>query len=139
VRRRLKSAVNATARYLTAAMAIAAWIAVSNHCTFAAVAPRPQSANACPFHSKPAKQHAPAAPTQCCKILRAITPAPAKIPARVVVDLANVQVGCAQPIFLPLPPIYSSTGCFLDTGPPGTTSFLELIGSLQAHAPPLFA
>jgi hypothetical protein len=128
--------VSATARYLTATIAIAAWIAVSNHCVFAAVAPKPESANACPFHSKPPKPHAP---TECCKILRATTVASAKIPAPAVVDLANVQVGYAQPIFLPLPPNYSFTGRFLDTGPPGTTSFLELIGSLQAHAPPLFA
>jgi hypothetical protein len=129
--------VAATGRYLTALIAIAAWIAVSNHCTFAAVAPKPQSANTCPFHSKPAKPHAPAAPTQCCKILRATTTSPAKIPASAIVDLPNVHIACAQPI-LPRPLISWFAGFFLDTGPPGTTSFVELIGSMHAHAPPFF-
>jgi hypothetical protein len=119
-------------------MAIAAWIAVSNHCTFAAVAPRPQSANACPFHSKPAKQHAPAAPTQCCKILRAVTPAPAKIPARVVVDLPPIDIRFVEPIISSSANV-SLHKVFLDTGPPGSTSFVRLIESMRAHAPPVFA
>ena len=34
---------------------------------------------------------------------------------------------------------HSVAPLLLDTGPPGKTSFVELIGSLRAHAPPLFA
>lgn len=130
--------MSANARYLTAAIAIVAWIAVSNHCTFAAVAPKPESANACPFHSKPTKPHAPAAPTQCCKILRAVTAAPAKIPARAVVDLPNVDLAFTQPILFKARQ-FSYVAIVLDTGPPGLTSFLELIRSMRAHAPPFRA
>jgi hypothetical protein len=130
--------VTATGRYLTALIAIAAWIAVSNHCAFAAVAPKPESASACPFHSQPTKPHAPAAPTQCCKILRAVATVAAKIPPRAIVDLRDVDLAFIEAIVSAPPTIWFS-GVFLDTGPPGTTSFVELIGSMRAHAPPLFA
>ena len=69
---------------------IASWIAISNHCVFGAIAPTPdRTQNECPFHSKPAKPKMPAAGVQCCKILRATTTTPAKIPARAVVDLVE--------------------------------------------------
>jgi hypothetical protein len=130
--------VSASARYLAGAIAITAWIAISNHCTFAAVAPKPDTASACPFHSKPAKPQAPTSATQCCKILRAVATVAAKIPPRAIVDLPDVDLAVAEPIVASPTTVWFS-GVFLDTGPPGTTSFAELIGSLQAHAPPLFA
>jgi hypothetical protein len=41
---------------LVAAITICSWIAVSNHCAFAAVATETNKAQTeCPFHSKPAK------------------------------------------------------------------------------------
>lgn len=49
--------MKAVMRYASVAIAICSWIAVSNHCAFAAVAAeidKPQTE--CPFHSKPAKQ-----------------------------------------------------------------------------------
>jgi hypothetical protein len=126
--------VSATARCLTAAVTIASWIAVSNHCAFAAVAPKANPApNECPFHSKPAKPQQPIAATQCCKILRAITGA--KIQLKPIVDLADVDLAFA-PLIVFAPAKISFEGTSLDTGPPGTTSFAELIWSMRAHAPP---
>jgi len=132
----IKSAVSATARWLTAALMIASWIAISNHCVFGAIAPGPARAqNECPFHSKPAKPNMPPAGVQCCKILRATTTAPAKIPDRAVVDLPHVDLVLAQPIVI-APAKISFAGDFLDTGPPGKTSFIDLIGSSPRRAPP---
>ena len=43
-------------RCVGVAIAICSWIAVSNHCAFAAVATEIDTAQTdCPFHSKPAK------------------------------------------------------------------------------------
>jgi hypothetical protein len=134
-----KALVSAFARHLTATMTIAAWIALSNHCVFASVAPKPQStASACPFHSKPAKSQTPLGAVQCCKILRATVTVPAKIPTRAVVDLIHVDLAVTGTFVLG-PAKTSFTGFAIGTGPPGTTSFLELVGSMRAHAPPLFA
>jgi len=117
-----------------AAITIASWIAISNHCAFAAVAPKPDTASSeCPFHSKPAKPQQAPAGTQCCKILRATTTAPLKSPASAIVDL--VDLAFAEPI-VSAPPKISFVLTALDTGPPGTTPFAELTGSMRAHAPP---
>jgi hypothetical protein len=49
--------MNALTRHAVVGIAICSWIAVSNHCAFAAVAPEIDKAQSeCPFHSKPAKQ-----------------------------------------------------------------------------------
>ena len=53
----IECAVRATARWLMVAITICCWIAISNHCAFAAIATKTDSAQAvCPFHSKQAKQ-----------------------------------------------------------------------------------
>jgi hypothetical protein len=131
--------VKATARCLIVAITICSWIAISNHCAFRALATKTDAAQSgCPFHSKPAKPQPQPAGTECCKILRAVSTAPAEILAPAIVDLI--------PVDLPLvkfaafaPPKISFTPLTLDTGPPGRTSFFELIGSMRAHAPPSLA
>jgi hypothetical protein len=130
-------------RSIIALLTIAAWITISNHCVFAALATTaaavtPPAASACPFHSQPAKPQPPTTGAQCCKILRALAASPSKIPPCAIVDLAHVDLTYAQPV-VAAPANISFPGVFLDTGPPGTTSFAELIGSMRAHAPPLFA
>jgi hypothetical protein len=122
------------------AITICSWIAISNHCAFAAMATTTDSAQAaCPFHSKPAKQKRQTAQVQCCKILRAVAFAQSKSWARDAsfsdVDLYLKEcalVACSLRALAPL---------LLDTGPPGAHSFAELIlqQSLFAHAPPLRA
>jgi hypothetical protein len=123
------------------AISIFSWLAISNHCALAVGVSQEKIAQSeCPYHShpaKPAKQKDPA-DQPCCKILRALVPSPARNPTRAIVDLANVDLSFAKLIVL-APPKISFSSLALDTGPPGTTSFVELIGSLRAHAPPSLA
>ncbi len=125
-------------RYAAVAIAICSWIAVSNHCAFAAVATELEKPEAeCPFHSKPAKQKQESSQVQCCKVLRAVVFVKDKTLARddaqFVAANFPVQKGVivldSSPAVAPL---------LLDTGPPGALSFTELIlqRSLLAHAPP---
>jgi hypothetical protein len=123
-------------RTLTVAIAVASWLAISNHCAFAAIASKPQpTTSGCLFHPKPATPQQAPAGIQCCKILRAITTTPAKTVARALVGLAHVHLAGDTSIVSP-PARLSFAPDTLDTGPPGSTSFSELIGSVQAHAPP---
>jgi hypothetical protein len=120
------------------AVAIASWIAISNHCTIRALETKTASAQSgCPFHSKPAEPKSPRSGIECCKVLRALCKTPAKILAPAVVDLVHADPGFERGAVLPQLQI-SSTSATLDTGPPGTTSFAELIGTVQSHAPPFF-
>ena len=130
--------MTAITRCAAVAIAICSWIAVSNHCAFAAVASeidRPQTE--CPFHSKPAKQKGQSSQVQCCKVLRAVVFAKTKDWARDDAKFRDTNfpdqevafVVCASRVVAPL---------LLDTGPPGAFSFAELIlqQSLLTHAPP---
>jgi hypothetical protein len=128
--------VKATARCLIAAITICAWIAISNHCALRALTTKADTIQSgCPFHSKPAKPQPQPTGTECCKILRAVSTTPAKILAPAIVDLAHVDLVFDTLAVFP-PPKISFLPATLDTGPPGTTSFIELIGSMRAHAPP---
>jgi hypothetical protein len=130
--------VPAGARSLIAAITICSWIAVSNHCAFAAIATETNKAKTeCPFHSKPAKQKEQSSHVQCCKILRAIVFAKTKDWARDDAKFcdANFPVQACALV------TYSTRAVaplLLDTGPPGAFSFAELIlqQSLPAHGPP---
>ncbi|PYJ75375.1 MAG: hypothetical protein DME77_09470 [Verrucomicrobia bacterium] len=136
---RLTSAVvKAILRCAGVAIVICSWIAISNHCAFAAIATKTGSAqNECPFHSKPAKQKKQSSQVQCCKVLRAVVLAKTKSWTRDHANFSAValsfeewaRVGHSRAALAPL---------FLDTGPPGAHSFAELIlqRSLFAHAPP---
>jgi len=126
---------------LTVLVTMSAWLAISNHCALgAAAAPEVKSTpNECPFHSK---QATPAKPKQssnspCCKILRA-TVATGKNLARPMVHLVDLDLAFAK-LLVFAPPKISFRGATLDTGPPGATSFAELIlqRSILAHAPPV--
>lgn len=126
------------ARCLIVAITIASWIAISNHCALgvtATKAPAPTQSQ-CPFHSKPAKPNSQPSGIECCKILRALCKTPAHVLTPAVVDLVHVDLGFGSRAVLS-PPEISFISATLDTGPPGTTSFVELIGSLRAHAPPV--
>jgi len=126
-------------RHAVVAIAICSWIAVSNHCAFAAVASEMHKAQTeCPFHSKPAKQKEQSPKVQCCKVLRAVVFAKTKDWARSDSEFCDVNFPVLAGAFV----LYSSrdvTPLLLDTGPPGAFSFAELIlqQSLLAHAPPV--
>jgi hypothetical protein len=130
--------VTATTRLTAVAIAICSWVAVSNHCAFAAVATEINKAQTeCPFHSKPAKQKEPSSQVQCCKILRAVVLAKTKDWARDDAKFCEANFPVQAGVFV----VYSSRAVaplLLDTGPPGALSFAELIlqRSLLTHAPP---
>ena len=128
-------------RSLIAAITICSWIAVSNHCAFAAIAMEINKAETeCPFHSKPAKQKEQSSQVQCCKILRAVIFSKTKDWARDDAKFCDANFPVQACVLL----AYSTRDVaplLLDTGPPGAFSFAELIlqQSLLAHAPPLSA
>jgi len=134
--------VKATARYAVVAIAICSWIAVSNHCAFAAVATETDKGQTeCPFHSKPAKQKEQSSQVQCCKILRAVVLAKTKDWARDDTKFSDANVLIEIGAFATYS-LRSVAPLLLDTGPPRHAfSFAELIlqQSLLAHAPPFVA
>ena len=128
--------MRAVARCLIVAIAICSWIAISNHCAFRALATKTTTADSgCPFHSKPAKPQPQPEGTACCKILRAVSTTSAKNLAPAIIDLVHVDLAF-ETMLVFAPPKISFSSATLDTGPPGTTLFVELIGSVRAHAPP---
>jgi hypothetical protein len=134
----IERTVKAGTRCIGVAIAICSWIAVSNHCAFAAIASEIDKAQTeCPFHSKPAKQKEQSSQVQCCKILRAVVLAKTKDWARDDAKFCDANLLVQACAFV----AYWSRAVaplLLDTGPPGAFSFAELIlqQSLLAHAPP---
>jgi hypothetical protein len=128
-------------RCVGVAIAICSWIAISNHCAFAAMATKDASGQtACPFHSKPEKQKKRSSQVECCKVLRAVIPILAKSWAPSERGFSDIHFPFEDCRLLAhfrdmLAPL------LLDTGPPGAQSFAELIlqRSLFAHAPPFLA
>lgn len=120
------------------ALTICAWFAISNHCAIGMTAPEAKpEASECPFHAKksaPAKQKQ-SSDSPCCKILRATI---TKKIAPAIVDLAPADLLFTELIVF-APPKISFRPETLDTGPPGKTSFVELMRSMRAHAPPAIA
>jgi hypothetical protein len=130
--------VKGLARCAIVAVTICAWLAISNHCAFQALAAKPQTAQSgCPFHSKPAKSKPQPSGLECCKILRAISNVPVKNLAPAIVDLPIVNLAFAELLVFETAKI-SFVVETIDTGPPGKTSFVELNASVRAHAPPVF-
>jgi len=125
-------------RWAVVAIVVCSWIAISNHCAFAALAAKTELAQAaCPFHSKPAKQKQQTAQVQCCKILRAVVLAKTKRWPRDDADFSDVDLRGEEFALVALLSNAQASSS-LDTGPPDAHSFAELIlqQSLFAHAPP---
>jgi len=142
--------MKASMRCASVAIAICSWIAISNHCAFAAVATtggtgcQPVSAHrqdadatGCPFHSKSTKQKQQPSQMQCCKVLRAVVLVKTKSWARDHSDFSDVDLRVEEFALVALLSNARASSS-LDTGPPGAHSFAELIlqRSLFAHAPP---
>ena len=133
--------MNAITRCAAVAIAICSWIAVSNHCAFAAVASEMHKAQTeCPFHSKPAKQKEQSPQVQCCKVLRAVFFSKDKTWARddARFGVANFPIQARSLVVCSL---RTAVPLSLNSGPPGALSFAELIlqRSIFAHAPPFVA
>jgi hypothetical protein len=137
----IERSVKASMRCVGVAIAICSWIAVSNHCAFAAVAIENDKAQTeCPFHTKPAKQKEQSSQVQCCKILRAVVFAKTKDWARNDAKFCDANFPLQAVAFV-VDRSRAVAPLLLDTGPPGAFSFAELIlqQSLLAHAPPFLA
>jgi hypothetical protein len=134
--------VIAITRYVVVAVAICAWIAVTNHCAFAAVAREiGNTQSECPFHAKPAKHEKQSSQVECCKILRAVIFAKVRDWARDDGKLLDANFSIQTSGALVFPPSRVVAPLLLGTGPPGAFSFAELIlqRSLLSHAPPFLA
>jgi hypothetical protein len=134
----IERTVKASVRCVGVTIAICSWIALSNHCAFAAVATEINTAQTeCPFHSKPAKQKEQPSQVQCCKVLRAVVFAKTKDWARDDAKFCDANLPVQAGAFVVQCP-RAVAPLLLDTGPPGAFSFAELIlqRSLFTHAPP---
>jgi hypothetical protein len=125
-------------------LAALAWLAVSNHCTLAAVEGPARMAAMQSCHDTGAS-HSPAKHqnengVECCKVLRATLSTVAKTLAPSDISILANQPCFSGFILLPeqLRPIRPLE---LDTGPPFATSFTESVlqRSILAHAPPSLA
>jgi hypothetical protein len=74
---------------------------------------------------------------QCCKGLRALVAKFAKSWTPDDAKCSDVDLSVTLIVVLTDP--FNSAPLLLDTGPPGKTSFVELIASMRAHAPPHLA
>ena len=134
--------MKASMRCASVAIAICSWIAISNHCAFAALATKTGSLQiGCPFHSKPAKQEKQSTQAQCCRILRAVASVATKNWARDDAKFSDAYGYYHERVLITAYSYTMLAPLFLDTGPPDAHSFAELIlqQSLLAHAPPSLA
>ncbi|PYJ37740.1 MAG: hypothetical protein DME83_02775 [Verrucomicrobia bacterium] len=128
------TAKRASARCGIALVTILSWLAISNHCAFSAIVTKKDTARSgCPFHSGPTPQKQSAG-IQCCKILRAVVPTIEKSWLRNA-DFSDVSFYFGE-FALSAKARNAPSLLVLDNGPPGTTSFAQLVGSMLAHAPP---
>src|SRR5437660_12936394 len=129
-------------RCIGVAIALCSWIAVSNHCAFAAVSAEINKGQTeCPFHSKPAKQKEQSSQVQCCKVLRGVIFAQSKGWERDDAKFSDANFCVATGVFS-VRSMQAVAPLLLDTGPPlRSYSFAELIlqQSLLANAPPFLA
>ncbi len=134
-------------RLVTVAAVTLVWLAGMNHCVFASFVPRALESEQsrmpsdCPMHAKhqPGKPQKPdgCSDLPCCNNLQATPIAPTKLLAdpswtglRVAFFTSSLNVDDSDAVRVAL---------FSDTGPPGQSSFAELVlqRSILAHAPPL--
>lgn len=134
--------MKAITRCALVTIAICSWIAVTNHCAFAAAAKEIDNAQSeCPFHSKPAKEKEQSSQVQCCKILRGVVFAQSKGWKHDDAKFTDADFSAEMGVSLACS-LRTVASLSLDTGPPlHSFSFAELIlqQSLLAHAPPFAA
>jgi hypothetical protein len=125
---------------------VLAWLVANNHCAFAssdartATSDRGGMPSGCPMHAK--QQPAPVKPNSCgdlpcCNNLQATPTVAAKLMTNPLWSGFFVAFLTAQ--FDAADSFTARVAFFSDTGPPGETSFAELVlqRSLLAHAPPV--
>jgi hypothetical protein len=123
----------------TVLITIAAWVLLSNHCALGVLALPAETAvetGGCPMHSAPVPKKKPASKIPCCKEVRAIV-------ATKSVTATQAMEPVALSDYTPRDVAPPTRGALevesLDTGPPNSLSFAELVlqESMHAHAPPV--
>jgi hypothetical protein len=130
-----------TLRAPIALLAALAWLAVSNHCALASFAGSAGMTAAPTCHGMhdspaPAKQKKEGA-VECCKVLRATLPSLAKNLIAQPASSFAIQTWVVALAWMSEEPRLIQP-LELDTGPPESASFAEMVlqRSLRAHAPP---
>jgi hypothetical protein len=136
--------------FLTLLLA-ASWNLATVHCAFSAVATSrvvstaSEAADECPMHA--AKKAAPepskkkgCTDSPCCKTLPASAAATASFPGKLQVDPTPIRYFSICDGHTAAAAVCRSSSA-LDTGPPGTDAFIEIVvrRSVRAHAPPFLS
>jgi len=144
LRRRQMHRLSNSFRMLVVVASMTAWFVASNHCALAAISVTAKATvgSQCPMHAQ--KQHSPqrgknngCGDLPCCKNLQAAPTVATKLVS------SPVWLGALITFFSPIAGETSGDTAqisfCLDTGPPGETSFAELVlqRSILAHAPPV--
>jgi hypothetical protein len=130
----------AVSRFLIVMLTMMAWFAISNHCVLGAIEAQAGKPVAhCHDHpSSPVQPGDGDQESPCCKTLRATVATPVKAPE------AQPDTSLFAYEFVSQVHAYDDrqlerVSYFADTGPPGSSTFAELVlqRSILAHAPPL--
>jgi hypothetical protein len=142
----MRSGSASAVRAFAGTIAGVSWLLISNHCTIVSAAEANEvkpAEHVCPMHaSAPIHRQAPAkqlGDQLCCKSLHATA---AKLSlARVLPLRASFVAVLSDPSPFEIRVERTSPPLCLDTGPPPSHSFSELVlqRSLLAHAPPIVA
>lgn len=126
-------------RFFLVIMTMAAWFAISNHCVLGAIEAQAGKPMAHCHGHQPSPAQSPGGDQEspCCKTLRATVATPVKAP--------EVQPDASLFVYDFVAQIHAfddrqleGVSYFSDTGPPGSSTFAELVlqRSILAHAPP---
>lgn len=142
----MRSGPASAVRVLAGTMAGLSWLLISNHCTIVSATEANEvkpSEHVCPMHaSAPIHRQAPAkqlGDQLCCKNLQATA---AKLSlVRVLPVRTSLMAVLSDPFPFEIRVEATTPSLCLDTGPPPSRSFSELVlqRSLLAHAPPIVA
>ena len=141
----MTAGLNKTARVAIVALSIVAWFSISNHCALGGLiaSAKMQSATA-PMHCHgdqplPSKNSGEEE-MPCCKLLLATLNDNAKTVQNASSNFLPIQSLAFVELISADDAQFHCRVLELDTGPPGSRSFAELIlqRSILAHAPPLF-
>jgi hypothetical protein len=123
-------------------LTMVAWFAISNHCVLGAIeAPVGTPVTHCHDHqSSPVQPSGDDQESPCCKTLRATVAIPVKAP-EAQQDGSSIAGDFVSRIHAFDDRRLECVPYFSDTGPPGSSTFAELVlqRSILAHAPPSLA
>lgn len=132
----------AVVRFLLVMLTMVAWFGISNHCVIGALETHAGKLVAhCHDHqSSPVQPGDGDEESPCCKTLRATVATPVKAP-EVQTDTSVFASEFVSQIHTYDDRQLERVSYFADTGPPGSSTFAELVlqRSILSHAPPALA